>query len=368
VTITAGSSVAFSTTSTAAKYSWVFPGGSSANSSSQNPGNIAFSTPGTYVTSLTVVDSGGNSDPSPPTRTITVLKNPDFDISISPSSQTVLPGQSASFTVAVTPQSGFSSTVNLSVSSESGFPSGITSGGISPASISGAGGVSNLRMNTSTSTVPYALSLTITGSTGTISHTASTTLLVGLAAPANLTATPGGGQVSLAWQASPSATGYHVKRALASGGPYITVGCPTTTTFTDAGLTSGTAYYYVVSAFYQAGPNAGGESADTAETSATAGTVQVPTAPTNVKAATGKPKASVNITWAQSASPGVTQNRVYRRSAAGSYPTSPIATISATTSYVDIKLTSGSNYCYVVSAVTSGGESAKSPEACATAK
>src|SRR5262249_61026862 len=46
VTITAGQAVSFSTTSTAAKYSWVFPEGSPATSTSQVPGNVTFSTPG----------------------------------------------------------------------------------------------------------------------------------------------------------------------------------------------------------------------------------------------------------------------------------------------------------------------------------
>src|SRR5690348_4570928 len=92
VTITAGASVSFSTTSTAAKYSWVFPGGSPATSTAQSPGSVTFSTPGTYVTSLTVIDSAGNSDPSPPTRTVTVLPpSADFSITVNPSSKTVVP-------------------------------------------------------------------------------------------------------------------------------------------------------------------------------------------------------------------------------------------------------------------------------------
>src|SRR6266446_1997790 len=73
VTIPAGTAVAFGTSGSAAKYSWVFPGGSPATSTAQNPGNVTFATPGTYRASLTVIDATGNSDPSPPTRTITVL-------------------------------------------------------------------------------------------------------------------------------------------------------------------------------------------------------------------------------------------------------------------------------------------------------
>ncbi len=77
VTIQAGQSVSFSGTGsdpdgTISAYSWVFPGGSPASSSLQNPGSVTFSTPGTYVASLTVTDNAGLNDPSPPTRTITV--------------------------------------------------------------------------------------------------------------------------------------------------------------------------------------------------------------------------------------------------------------------------------------------------------
>src|SRR5690349_1428955 len=72
VTIPAGGSVSFGSSTTASQYSWIFPGGTPTTSTAQSPGSVTFSTPGTYVTSLTVIDANGNSDPSPETRTITV--------------------------------------------------------------------------------------------------------------------------------------------------------------------------------------------------------------------------------------------------------------------------------------------------------
>jgi PKD repeat protein len=271
VTIGAGQSVNFGTNTTAAKYSWVFPSGSPATSTAQNPGNVTFNSPGEYTVSLTEIDAIGNSDPSPPTRTITVLPaSADFDISVSPSGNAVLPGNSTTYNVTVTSLSGFTGPVTLSVGSESGFPTGITSGGFSPSSISGSGS-STLTMNTTTSTAPYALSLTVTGTSGTITHTGSTTLLVNLAAPASLTATPNSsGQIALSWPASVAATNYHLKRSLVSGGPYVTVACTSSTSYTDSAVTNGITYYYVVSAAYSANPNAGGESADSGEASAMA--------------------------------------------------------------------------------------------------
>ena len=53
----------------------------------------------------------------------------------------------------------------------------------------------------------------------------------------------------MSWNASAGATSYNVKRATVCGGPYTTVvASPTTTSYTDTGLTNGTTYYYVVSA------------------------------------------------------------------------------------------------------------------------
>ena len=269
MTITAGSAINFGTGTTASRYSWVFPGGTPATSTTQNPGNVTFGVPGTYTTSLTVIDATGNSDPNPPTRTITVLPTTsDFSIAVGPPAQEVFPGGLTAYTVTVIPLSGFTGTVNLSVGSESGFPTGITSGGFNPASIN-TGGSSTLTMQTSTSTIPYALSLTITGTSGTISHTASTTLLVNLAPPAALTATAGDAQVSLSWPASVGANLYHVKRARINGGPYETFACPTGTSVVDTGLVNGTTYYYTVSAAYTGGPDAGGESANSVQASAT---------------------------------------------------------------------------------------------------
>src|SRR5262249_20073872 len=148
----------FGTGTVASKYSWIFPGGSPATSSAQNPGNVTFASPGTYTASLTIIDGSGNSDPSPPTRTITVTPaGADFSIAVSPSSQVVTPGQSPGFPVPVPPLSGFGGGVSLSVGSEWGFPTGIAGAGFSPASIPGSGS-STLPMTPTTATVPYALS------------------------------------------------------------------------------------------------------------------------------------------------------------------------------------------------------------------
>jgi hypothetical protein len=69
------------------------------------------------------------------------------------------------------------------------------------------------------------------------------------AGPIGLVATPTNAQVKLTWSDSIGATNYNVKRALASGGPYTNILTTTAATnYTDASVTVGPTYYYVVSA------------------------------------------------------------------------------------------------------------------------
>jgi hypothetical protein len=78
VTIQAGQSVDFAGSATdpdgsVTAYSWIFPDGNPSSSSAQSPGLISFSEVGTFVVSMTAIDNAGVNDPSPPTRTITVI-------------------------------------------------------------------------------------------------------------------------------------------------------------------------------------------------------------------------------------------------------------------------------------------------------
>ena len=172
------------------------------------------------------------------------------------------------------------------------------------------------------------------------------------AAPADLTATPGNAVVTLAWTASTGATGYNVKRATTSGGPYTQLAAPTSPTYVDSSVTNDTAYYYVVSAL-----NAAGESANSAQASATPTATGVPPAvPTNLAATPGDTQ--VSLTW--SASSGATSYNVKRSGTSGG-PYTQIAA-STSTSYTDTALTNGTTYYYVVSAVNSAGASANSAQ------
>jgi fibronectin type 3 domain-containing protein len=86
--------------------------------------------------------------------------------------------------------------------------------------------------------------------------------------------------------------------------------------------------------------------------------------PTNLTATGAKRKISLN--WTQSSTPGIVQNKIYRSTTSnGTYAL--LATIAAATSYSD-SVSTGTTYYYVVTAVSSSGESATSNSAGATAK
>ena len=83
--------------------------------------------------------------------------------------------------------------------------------------------------------------------------------------PGGLTASPGNHQVSLTWSSVAGATGYNVKRAAVSGGPYSIIASGVAgTNYTDSAVTNGGTYYYVVSA-----NTAGAESGNSFEAGAT---------------------------------------------------------------------------------------------------
>jgi fibronectin type 3 domain-containing protein len=173
------------------------------------------------------------------------------------------------------------------------------------------------------------------------------------AAPTDLAAIAGNAQVALNWTASSGATGYYVKRSTTTGGPYTQIATQAAANYTDTGLTNGTKYFYVVSA-----DNSAGQSANSAEVNATP-VLPAPSAPAGLAATAGN--AQVSLTW--TATSGASNYHVKRSATSGAE-----TQISAPTSnsYTDTGLSNGTKYFYVVSAVSSGGESANSSEVSAT--
>jgi hypothetical protein len=113
-----------------------------------------------------------NGIPSAP-ASVTVA--PSFTMSASPASQNVVPGGSATYTVTVTPDTGFSGTVNLAVS---GCPTGATCS-LNPQSVTlppAANSTLNVQTSSSTPTGTYVL--TITGTSGSLTQSTTVTLVV----------------------------------------------------------------------------------------------------------------------------------------------------------------------------------------------
>jgi hypothetical protein len=147
-----------------------------------------------------------------------------------------------------------------------------------------------------------------------------------------------------------------VKRSTTSGGPYAQISAPSATSYTDTGLTNGTKYFYVVSAY-----NSAGQSANSSEVSATpTAPATPPAAPANLQATAGN--AQVSLSW--TASSGATSYHVKRSTTSGSGYMQIAAPAAA--SYSDTGLTNGTAYYYVVSALNAAGESANSTQVTAT--
>jgi len=106
------------------------------------------------------------------TATLAASAAADFTISAMPSPLTVAASTSGSYTVTVAPLNGFTGNVVLSVT---GLPTGAT---FTPATINGGTGSAMLSISTAATTPAGSFPLTITGTSGVLSHTASVTLVV----------------------------------------------------------------------------------------------------------------------------------------------------------------------------------------------
>src|SRR6202011_933687 len=108
---------------------------------------------------------------------------PDFSLSVTPPSQTVVVGNGTSYAVSVTPAGGFNGQVTLGID---GLPSG-TTGTFTP---NPATGSSTLAVSTAATTPTGTYPLTITGANGNLSHSTPATLVVNPAPDFSLSATP----------------------------------------------------------------------------------------------------------------------------------------------------------------------------------
>jgi len=178
VSVPVGQSVSYAgsgtdTDGSISSYFWNFEGGTPKTSTLANPGSVTYSTAGTYVTTLTVTDNQGVTDPHPPTRTITVTGPPDFTLGVTPSLQSVQQGGVSPYTTEIDGTNNFTGNVALRVS---GLPAG-ASASFNPATVASSGS-SILTVATSTTTPPGVYPLVITATSGTLTHTDTASLIV----------------------------------------------------------------------------------------------------------------------------------------------------------------------------------------------
>lgn len=171
--------------------------------------------------------------------------------------------------------------------------------------------------------------------------------------PNDLTATLSNRIAYLAWNASPDASGYRIKRSTTKGGPYAPITNVTTTSFADRSLPTNTIYtwryYYVVSAI-----SANGESADSAE----AEVIMPPSAPTRLTASIDLWR--VRLWWDF---PGGADTYIIKRSELIGGPYALIGSNIVQNTFLDPELMDGTiNYFYVLSAANAGGEGPDSAE------
>ena len=161
-----------------------------ANNSSGN--YVMFTITATGFTITATPGASTDSYPRAPLNAIQIVPlttpTPDFSLTASPASQTVVAGSATTYTTTIGALNGFSGVVTLSAS---GLPAGTTAS-FSPATVTGSGS-STLTVTTSGTTPVGTSSLTITGTSGTLTHSAGVTLNVSATPPPpdyTLTATP----------------------------------------------------------------------------------------------------------------------------------------------------------------------------------
>jgi hypothetical protein len=177
-------------------------------------------------------------------------------------------------------------------------------------------------------------------------------------APIGITATPGDGEVVLAWNPVSDASSYNLYWDVTSG---VTKQTGTriagvTSPHTASALSNGSSYYFVMTA-----QNAMGESPVSAEVSATP---QV-AAPAQVTGVTATPMVeAIELNW--DAASGASAYNLYWDTSSGVTPQNGTAINGVTSAHTLSSLSPGTAYYFVVTAENAGGEGQASVEVSAT--
>jgi hypothetical protein len=158
---------------TAGQASWTFTPGTvsgGAGTSSLSVTTSSTLAAGTYP--LTIMGTSGALSHTA-TVNLVVSAAPDFGVSLSPSTLTVIAGQQGSYTVSVSSQGGFTGNVSLSVSGLPAFATGSFSRNPVPPP-----GTSTLTVRTQRFTTKGTFTIKVTGKSGTLTHQSTATLIV----------------------------------------------------------------------------------------------------------------------------------------------------------------------------------------------
>ena len=171
-------------------------------------------------------------------------------------------------------------------------------------------------------------------------------------APTGLTATTiSSSQINLSWTASTDnvgVTGYRVERCQGAGcSTFTQIATPTSTSFSDTGLTASTSYSYRVRAA-DAVPNLSAYSSTASATTQAAGDIQAPTAPSGLTA-TAASSVQVDLSWTGSTDNVGVTGYVVERCAVSNCTFAAIRTLTGT-QYSDLTVSGSTAYTYRVRA------------------
>lgn len=166
--------VSFTDTSTGPPASWSWSFGDGASSTAEHPTHT-YTSAGTFTVSLTIANSSGQDTKTQVDYVTVTPPVPDFSLAVSPNGRTVVRGNGTTYLVTVAPANGFSGAVQLAVA---GLPAGATGTfSLNPVGVP-ASTSSTLSIATAATTKQGTYALTITGTSGVLTRTATATLHV----------------------------------------------------------------------------------------------------------------------------------------------------------------------------------------------